>query len=245
MAEEKKDKFIVRSVRAPEEALDFLKELGDSEFANQGEALQYLVNLWNLESAKKSVGREKEIEDFQHLIGRIEELYVQSLSLCTDTEDRIRKEFADRLENQETTIRELREERDKMKAELDAARQTIKEKEAAVAKLDKEMDESAIVWDKTNQEHETLQETIKNNNKTIANLRETIDNLQKEMAEVEQVKRELETEKEKSKELEEKLKQEAKNAENQLTKAVLEERKARYDEYKALMDELKMLRAEK
>ncbi len=225
MAEEKKEKFIVRSVRAPEEVFDFLKELGDSEFSSQGEALQYLVNLWNLESAKKSVGREKEIEDFQHLIGRIGELYVQSLSLCTDTEDRIRKEFADRLENQETTIRELREDRDKMKAELDAARQTIKEKEVADEELYK-----------MQKDHEALQEIIKSNNLTIAQKQEIIDNLQKEMAEVEQLKKELASEKQKSKELEDK---------NKLTEAVLEERKKRYDEYKELVDELKQLRAEK
>ena len=45
MADEKKEKFVVRSVRAPEEALNFLKELGEKEFSSQGAALQYLTEL--------------------------------------------------------------------------------------------------------------------------------------------------------------------------------------------------------
>ena len=61
--EKSKEKFIVRSVRGPQEAFDLLKQMGDEYFENQGEALAYLVNLYNIEEGRRKTGRETEIEE--------------------------------------------------------------------------------------------------------------------------------------------------------------------------------------
>ena len=104
-----KEKFIVRSVRGPQEAFDLLKQLGDEYFENQGEALEYLVNLYNIEEGRRKTGREAEIEEFRKHFNRIMDMYLASLALCSDAEDRIREGFLVRMENQEEEVKRLRD----------------------------------------------------------------------------------------------------------------------------------------
>ena len=56
LQEKTKDKFIVRSVRGPQEAFNLLKQMSDEGFENQGEALEYLVKLYNIEEGHKKTG---------------------------------------------------------------------------------------------------------------------------------------------------------------------------------------------
>ena len=130
MDEKTKDKFIVRSVRGPQEAFDLLKQLGDGAFENQGEALEYLVNLYNIEEGRKKTGRETEIDEFRKHFNRIMDMYLTSLALCADAEDRIRDGFAVRMENQEQEIKHLREQEAEHKAALGEAQKALEAKQA-------------------------------------------------------------------------------------------------------------------
>lgn len=191
MAEDKKDKFVIRSVRAPEEALDFLKELGEKEFANQGEALQYLTTLWNLEQAKQTTGREKEIEDFQHLVGRVGEMYVQSLALLSDTEERVRQDFAQRMENQEQSIAELRQANGALKADLQSAKEIIADKDAAIKQANKERDEAVAANKATAEEHERLQKSIDNANAASEEIRRQYDDVKAQYTELKGIRQKV------------------------------------------------------
>lgn len=191
MAEDKKEKFVIRSIRAPEEALDFLKELGEKEFANQGEALQYLTTLWNLEQAKQTTGREKEIEDFQHLVGRVGEMYVQSLALLSDTEERVRQDFAQRMENQEQSIAELRQANVDLKREVQFAKEIIADKDAAIAQANKERNEAVTAKEQTDNDHARLQLAIDNANAANEEIRRQYDDVKAQYTELKGIRQKV------------------------------------------------------
>lgn len=187
MADAEKEKFVVRSVRAAEDVFAKLKELSSSgQFANQGEALSYLVNLYNLEQAKEQAGREAEIDDFHGHVNRIMDMYLESIALASDTEDRVRKDFQERMENQEKTIKELRDSRDfaqnemrelqELNAEKDKQLEQIAaDKDKEIAQLTQECDAAKTSADKAQEDHERLSIIIDNANQSNRELREKLE----------------------------------------------------------------------
>lgn len=176
MADVEKEKFVVRSVRAGEDVFEKLKELSNSgQFSNQGEALAYLVNLYNIEKAKEQVGREAEIENFHGHINRIMDMYLGSLALAADTEDKVRAEFSNRLENQEKSIKELREARDYADGENRMLQKSNAGKDEQIEKLIAERDSARKEAEKAQVDHDQLAMAIANANQVNAELREKLD----------------------------------------------------------------------
>jgi len=104
MSEESK----VRSLRADDETYEKFKQLADSEFGNQGQCLSTLINLYETEKSKAIlVNRGLEIESFQDYMNKISSLFITSLQLNQDAEERIRGEFARQLESKDRTIFDL------------------------------------------------------------------------------------------------------------------------------------------
>ena len=189
MDEKTKDKFIVRSVRGPQEAFDLLKQLGDDTFGSQGEALDYLVNLYNIEEGRKKTGRETEIDEFRKHFNRIMDMYLASLALCSDAEDRIRDGFAVRMENQEQEIKRLREQEAEHKAALEAAKKEIEDKQTqidaqaeALAKAKTERDAAVNDHDEREAAIRKQLDMIDTQHKQIAQLTEVKDSQAAEIA---------------------------------------------------------------
>ncbi|WP_029542057.1 hypothetical protein [Selenomonas sp. AB3002] len=129
--------------------------MSDEGFENQGEALEYLVNLYNIEEGRKKTGRETEIDEFRKHFNRIMDMYLASLALCSDAEDRIREGFSVRMENQEQEIKRLREQSAERKEKIDALEKKLEDKQAeldaqeeALAKAKEERDAAISDHDK-------------------------------------------------------------------------------------------------
>ena len=160
--EKTKDKFIVRSVRGPQEAFDLLKQMGDEGFENQGEALEYLVNLYNIEEGRKKTGRETEIDEFRSHFNRIMDMYLASLALCSDAEDRIREGFAVRMDNQEQEIKRLRDQCTENKNLYEAAKKEIDLKVTVMDKQEKVLEKAQAERDAAVSDHDAREKTIRN-----------------------------------------------------------------------------------
>lgn len=171
-----KEKYIVRSVRGPQEAFDLLKQMSDEGFENQGEALEYLVNLYNIEEGRKKTGRETEIDEFRKHFNRIMDMYLASLALCADAEDRIRDGFAVRMENQEQEIKRLREQEAEHKVALDAAQKEIEDKQT-------ELDAQADALAKAKTERDAAVNDHDEREAVIRKQMDMIDTQSKEIAE--------------------------------------------------------------
>ena len=174
--EKSKERYIVRSVRGPQEAFDLLKQLGDDTFGSQGEALDYLVNLYNIEEGRKKTGRETEIDEFRKHFNRIMDMYLASLALCSDAEDRIREGFAVRMENQEQEIKRLREQEAEHKAALGEAQKALEAKQA-------ELDAQAEALSKAKTERDAAVSDHDEREAVIRKQMDMIDTQSKELAE--------------------------------------------------------------
>lgn len=188
MDEKTKDKFIVRSVRGPQEAFDLLKQMSDEGFENQGEALEYLVNLYNIEEGRKKTGRETEIDEFRKHFNRIMDMYLASLALCSDAEDRIREGFLVRMENQEQEIKRLRDLCAEHKEAMEGAQKELEDqkiildaREEALAKAKDERD--AAVSD-----HDEREATIRKQMDMIDKQRSELDESRRQVAKLTEVK---------------------------------------------------------
>ena len=181
MDEKTKDKFIVRSVRGPQEAFDLLKQLGDDTFGSQGEALDYLVNLYNIEEGRKKTGRETEIDEFRKHFNRIMDMYLASLALCADAEDRIRDGFAVRMENQEQEIKRLREQEAEHRAALTETHKALEAKQT-------ELDAQAEALAKAKTEREAAVNDHDEREAAIRKQLDMIDTQHKQIAQLTEVK---------------------------------------------------------
>ena len=96
-------------IRIDDETREKFKRISES-FSSQGECVQALVNAYEMQSAKKILkGMETNISDFQAMVDSIIKAYINVLELNANSENRIRLEFADKLDNLNVTIVELRE----------------------------------------------------------------------------------------------------------------------------------------
>ena len=69
-------------------------------------------------------------------------MYVQSLALLEDTEERVRADFGSQLDVQADSIKELRQQRDELKEDIKDLSETLDMREADIKKLEQERDEA-------------------------------------------------------------------------------------------------------
>ena len=81
----------VRSLRIDENTFEKFKNIAVQEFGNQGQCLSALVNLYETEKSKGLLSdRKTEIESFQLHINKLNELFLSSLSINQDIEERVK-----------------------------------------------------------------------------------------------------------------------------------------------------------
>lgn len=95
MSNDNNSKIVNTSIRLPENIRDMFSELSKN-FKNQGEALEYLVTLGNLEKVKANFPeRTKEVESFMYMLHSLTNLFSQSFFITKEQEERFNKEFGD------------------------------------------------------------------------------------------------------------------------------------------------------
>ena len=100
----------VRNVRAPKEIFDRLAAMTkDNGFANQGAALEALLNTWQVQTSKDAIPAQRTaIEDFDSHLQAIERGYLHALDLAQGAEARALDSFRAKLEALEAEKAELR-----------------------------------------------------------------------------------------------------------------------------------------
>lgn len=105
------DETIVRNLRAPKEVFDRLAALTkDNGFANQGQAMEALMNAWKIQSAKEAIPEQRTaIEDFDSHVQAIQRAYLHLADLVQGAEARAMDTFRAKLEARDAQITDLRQ----------------------------------------------------------------------------------------------------------------------------------------
>jgi Cft2 family RNA processing exonuclease len=120
MAEQKKENLKGRTIRTSEESYEKFRQIAQEQFENQGQCFAALIHLYELEQGKTVLGERKmEIENFQMHINALLQMFVQSLQMNEDAEDRVRAGIQATLDMKEKHILQLQKERIHLKEQLE------------------------------------------------------------------------------------------------------------------------------
>ena len=184
----------VRSLRIDENTFDKFKSIATEEFGNQGQCLSALINLYETEKSKHIiVDRKLEIESFQMYINKLQELYLTSLSLNEDTEERIKSSYDKLLDSKDRVIQNLQDKFELAEKEYLEMKKSSKElklefekKEALIMELQKSLDEKTKEYTASLEDKTLLNKNLEQNciekNERINNLNTEIKELKKEIA---------------------------------------------------------------
>ena len=108
---------------------DKFKELAQSFGFTQEEMLSNLISTYELENAKALIiNREKEIDEFQSHVSRLVNIYLNSLELNQNSENRIHEKYSNEINSKAEIINNLQEkllEKDKQLSSLKTLLQDI------------------------------------------------------------------------------------------------------------------------
>lgn len=108
MEESRNKELKVKSFRVTEETFDKFKKIASDEFGNQGQCLDALISLYELENSKSTlIERKLEIESFQDYLNKINQLFLTSLQMSEDAGKRAEEEFVKKLSIKDVTIERL------------------------------------------------------------------------------------------------------------------------------------------
>jgi chromosome segregation ATPase len=148
--------YKVRSFRADEETFEKFKTLANEEFGNQGQCLASLISLYETEKSKAVlVERKTEIENFQAHANKIIEMFLMSLQLNEDAEERIRSEFEHLLSSKDRIITDLQTKEQELNTSNELYKETAKEAEQENYRLLNQISELEKHISKQSREYET------------------------------------------------------------------------------------------
>ncbi|MGL5245196.1 MAG: hypothetical protein ACRC7R_08505, partial [Sarcina sp.] len=192
MESNKNKELKIKSFRVDEGIFEKFKQIALSNFGNQNQCLDALINLYEMETSKSSlIGRKLEIESFQDYLNKINQLFVTSLQLSQDAESRAKEEFLKQLSIKDTTIERLQ----------------LKEKENKIDMLEnkeklKILNDKVIELEKINKELEkdksTLSQLVSRNYELIEKNKDDMEKLKSYKSykyDNEKIKKELEEKK--------------------------------------------------
>ncbi len=99
------------SIKADDKTYERFIAISNVEFGDQGQCLASLINTYEIEKSKKIIpDRKLEIENFQAYINKLMEMFIMSLELNKDTQNKVRGEFDSLLKSKDLNISSLHEE---------------------------------------------------------------------------------------------------------------------------------------
>lgn len=130
-----------KAFRADDETIKRVEAWAESEGLRNAEVLPAMLHLIELSQGRESLaGRADEIDNFQNLVNQLTTAYVASLNLATNADERIRAEYAKKLEQQQALIETLQVDTERSR---NAALAAIDRKEQAIAQADHERERAA------------------------------------------------------------------------------------------------------
>ncbi|MGL5068488.1 MAG: hypothetical protein ACRC6T_11835 [Sarcina sp.] len=227
----------VKSFRVNEDTFAKFKDIASSEFGNQSQCLEALINIYETEESKSVlVGRELEIESFQDYINKINRLFVTSLQLSSDAEDRAKEGFSKKLDAKDEVLTIL-------KSKVDLAKEEIIELKTANKNLKFEFANNVKKIEDLETAKNILSQLSNRNYDLVSKLELEVENYKKEIAKVSVLKTEFASKDISIKETTEKLVKE-KNR-NDLLQKELTDIKHNINEYKGIIstknDDIKAL----
>ncbi|HHD2753137.1 TPA: hypothetical protein ACOTG0_001946 [Clostridium perfringens] len=184
MEESRNKELKVKSFRVTEETFDKFKKIASDEFGNQGQCLDALIALYELENSKSTlIERKLEIESFQDYLNKINQLFLTSLQMSEDAGKRAEEEFVKKLSIKDVTIermqrreeefierdKSLKEENKAKIKEVDELKETIKTLEKDKSTLSQLVSRNYDLIEKNKEEIASLKplESLKEENEEI------------------------------------------------------------------------------
>lgn len=219
----------IKSFRISDETKERLEQLSASIGGNKDRVFNTLMDAYSLEQEKTSLtDQAKSVETFEQYANTLVRLYLEALRAVTSSDDRVRGEFHNQLEENARTIKELRQQRDraseefnKVKAEtqkqIDHYQVKLSEMTASVQSLEKELaaaNEQAAA-------KQTMNEALLSQLKQAEEKKEQYEHMREEY---QLIKKKLDEEKAAALQSLQKLENALKQAEAEKEKAVYEEK---------------------
>ncbi|MEE1313949.1 MAG: hypothetical protein UHS41_09575 [Lachnospiraceae bacterium] len=136
MAEEKKETLKGRTIRTSDEAYEKFRQIAQENFENQGQCFSTLIHLFELEQGKTVLGERKmEIENFQMHINGLLDMFVHSLQMNEDAENRVKAGIQTTLDTKERHIIQLQKERNHLQSIREEKEEICKQLEQKVSEL--------------------------------------------------------------------------------------------------------------
>ena len=169
----------IKSFRISDETKERLELLSASIGGNKDRVFNTLMDTYSLEQEKATVAasdQEKNVETFEQYANTLVRLYLEALRAVSSSDDRIRGEFHNQLEENAKTIKELRNQRDRMVNELtlektNAQKEAVefqaknKELTAVIERLEKSLAAANEQIDAKQAMNEVLLSQVKQNEK--------------------------------------------------------------------------------
>ncbi len=132
----------IKSFRISDETKERLEALSASIGGNKDRVFNTLMDAYSLEQEKETVtvtDQAKNIETFEQYANTLVRLYLEALRAVSSSDDRIRGEFHNQLEENARTIKELRGQRDRMADEVNLEKAEAKKEVTAIQEKNKEL----------------------------------------------------------------------------------------------------------
>lgn len=135
------EKGIVRSIRGDKETFERLADITKANFANQGEALNALINAWDLQQAKTAIPtRKAELDDFDAHLQALSTAYLHSLQIAESAETRAQNALDAEIRSKDALIRDLQAQLETAKTAAQVARNAERQAETETANLQKALE---------------------------------------------------------------------------------------------------------
>lgn len=180
MGELNKEALKGRTIRTSDEAYEKFRKIAQDNFESQGQCFSTLIHLFELEQGKAVLGERKmEIENFQMHINALLNMFVNSLQMNEDAEERVRSGVQDIIDLKERNIVQLQKDRSQLQEQLDAIKL---EKEELQHLFEQSKEHFSAGEEEHHRTIEQLNQTISDRQEMILLLTSQKDDLQKQIA---------------------------------------------------------------
>lgn len=152
------------TIRLSEETIKSFREMAENQGLTQEQCLSNLLSVFEFHQAKDVLkDRKKEIEIFEEYIARIQNLYLTSLEMNLTGEEKIHKEFVEKMADKDNVILSLNKEVKDLKEKATNTTQQLKENadllsknESAIKSFDEILAQNKFLINKLSKENESL-----------------------------------------------------------------------------------------
>ncbi len=181
MGESNKEALKGRTIRTSDESYEKFRQIAQENFENQGQCFSTLIHLYELEQGKTILGERKmEIENFQMHINTLLKMFIQSLQMNEDAEERVKAGIQTALDTKDRQIVYLQKERNQLEEKLEE-----KEESYQTIKLHLDQTKNLLQHEKENFQSiiSQLTQTVQDKNDMIALLNHQKKELQTQLDE--------------------------------------------------------------